>query len=1110
MSTHLRPPILWDCGDLTFQYVRSNVTSKRLPTLDTTRVLSNADFQDLEDLLDDAEFESVVYLTGVTEQGYSVMAVIEGFEPWFYIICPDDWTETRLKGLADELSQLCRCHITAKVERKYTFTGWEPKSVEEPNELKAFRCLRLSFPTNMHMRTALKRIKEQQLSCQPRTELRVCEDSVQISQKFMQFRNLLASGWVTIPQGAFRTVHPTERSSACQIEVTARVEDVHYNDMDEIAPMLSVCFDIEAQSGNFRTMPEPYNGGDCISYLGSTFYRHGTTEPVLRVMQVLGDVEETKFTEGIVFESYRTEKELLMAWWDLIVNKADPDFIITFNGEHFDFKYIYHRWLFLGGDYRFMNINRLFAERRPFKEDTFKSSARGTNPRTRFNLVDRGQVDLYLYCKANYKLDQYTLDVVSKTFLPQGKRGKVILDFPGWVQDEVRELQPHLYQVCDILRAHTNPEKVEECQQLASRVVDLVVSLEDAKEVEDDEDGTKWQPVHLMLLKFKDTATLALDGVEIADEVRTQLTDLFKLMDPALDASGSNNYYKTFRLFVRGARERGYVGKYCQVDCDLLAYLLDTLSVIPDLIKVSQETFTEVDDVANRGQQIKVYNLIYRFCNRLGYVLNKEDVGWDTTAEYQGATVIDPTPGYYTQKIGTLDFASLYPSIIRGHNLCHSALILNPAVLAQLDAYKANGARFESYDLGGKTWVFQQHRKAILPMILEQLLDARKAVRRRMKDFPKGSDRWKLLNSSQKAKKVTCNSVYGFCGINEEQGMLPCMPIANATTFIGRSMIEETKAYCEAQGYEVIYGDTDSVMVNLGDRSMEECFEIATRLGEGATQLFPDSVLLEFEKVFCPYLLIKKKMYAGVKYEDDPNDPPTLDVKGLALARRDNCALVRSTMKGVLISVMQEGDPQKAYQLVEDKLDQLHRGEIPVEELTITKQLKSEEEYANDRQPHLTVVKRMKARKAMDIPEVGERVPFAVVWDQGTDQMYTQTEHPKYIKAEGLRINDNYYIEKQFAHIKRIMEALPVPSPEKLFKKAMDRATRKRHRMKSLFEAPTGEEKPKRRRRVHAPAKTAGPPPKVKTVKRRASSLFSVTSAPAAPPSKKPRPGSLF
>jgi DNA polymerase delta subunit 1 len=86
-----------------------------------------------------------------------------------------------------------------------------------------------------------------------------------------------------------------------------------------------------------------------------------------------------------------------------------------------------------------------------------------------------------------------------------------------------------------------------------------------------------------------------------------------------------------------------------------------------------------------------------------------------------------------------------------------------------------------------------------------------------------------VLNGRQLALKVSANSVYGFTGATI--GKLPCLAISSAVTAYGRTMIELTQAtvlerYRVDKGYahdaDVIYGDTDSVMVNFGTKSVEE------------------------------------------------------------------------------------------------------------------------------------------------------------------------------------------------------------------------------------------------------------------------------------------------
>ena len=135
---------------------------------------------------------------------------------------------------------------------------------------------------------------------------------------------------------------------------------------------------------------------------------------------------------------------------------------------------------------------------------------------------------------------------------------------------------------------------------------------------------------------------------------------------------------------------------------------------------------------------------------------------------------------------------------------------------------------------------------------------------------------WLLLFSSgrQLALKVSANSVYGFTGATV--GRLPCLEISASVTSFGRNMIEATRqevhdTYTIANGYshdaEVIYGDTDSVMIKFGmpGTEMKEVMDIATQAADHITsKLFIPPIKLEFEKVYFPYLLINKKRYAGL------------------------------------------------------------------------------------------------------------------------------------------------------------------------------------------------------------------------------------------------------
>lgn len=144
----------------------------------------------------------------------------------------------------------------------------------------------------------------------------------------------------------------------------------------------------------------------------------------------------------------------------------------------------------------------------------------------------------------------------------------------------------------------------------------------------------------------------------------------------------------------------------------------------------------------------------------------------------------------------------------------------------------------------------------------QELLSARKRAKKDMKNAPTEFEK-EVQNGRQLALKISANSVYGFTGA--AVGQLPCLPIASAVTSYGRLLLEKTKEYVEenftvANGYkhnaQVVYGDTDSVMVKFGVETVEDTFPLAIEAAEKCSKIFPSPILLEFEKVYFPYLLM--------------------------------------------------------------------------------------------------------------------------------------------------------------------------------------------------------------------------------------------------------------
>lgn len=363
-------------------------------------------------------------------------------------------------------------------------------------------------------------------------------------------------------------------------------------------------------------------------------------------------------------------------------------------------------------------------------------------------------------------------------------------------------------------------------------------------------------------------------------------------------------------LFNGTPESRRRLALYCLKDAYLPQRLMDKLSCLENYTEMARVTGVPFNFLLSRGQQVKFISQLFRKALEQKLVIpNRRE---SSESQYEGATVIEPTRGYYDVPVATLDFASLYPSIIQAHNLCYTTLI-----------DKDNRGKLERFGLkkgedyivtpNDDIFVTAKQRKGLLSQILEELLTARKQAK---KELAVETDPFKkaVLNGRQLALKISANSVYGLTGA--ANGKLPCLEIASSTTAFGRQMIEKTKQEVEqrfniANGYshdaQVIYGDTDSVMVKFGVKEVAEAMKLGQEAADYVSAKFIKPIKLEFEKVYFPYLLINKKRYAGL-YWTKPEKFDKMDTKGIETVRRDNCLLVQTVIEKVLRMILIDRD----------------------------------------------------------------------------------------------------------------------------------------------------------------------------------------------------------
>jgi len=190
-------------------------------------------------------------------------------------------------------------------------------------------------------------------------------------------------------------------------------------------------------------------------------------------------------------------------------------------------------------------------------------------------------------------------------------------------------------------------------------------------------------------------------------------------------------------------------------DAYLPLKLMEKLMCLFNLTEMARVTGVPIIFLFTRGQQIKVASQLYRKARNHDLVIPVERSG-ASEGKYEGAVVIEPTRGFYKDPVATLDFASLYPSIMMAHNLCYSTLVPR----FKIQNYKQEDL---THTPNGDYFVKPSVKKGILPLILEELIGARKKAKQAL---AKATDPFEraVLDGRQLALKISANSVYGFTG----------------------------------------------------------------------------------------------------------------------------------------------------------------------------------------------------------------------------------------------------------------------------------------------------------------------------------------------------------
>nr|XP_033803913.1 DNA polymerase alpha catalytic subunit isoform X2 [Geotrypetes seraphini] len=379
-------------------------------------------------------------------------------------------------------------------------------------------------------------------------------------------------------------------------------------------------------------------------------------------------------------------------------------------------------------------------------------------------------------------------------------------------------------------------------------------------------------------------------------------------------------------------------------------------------------------------------------------------------AAYAGGLVLDPKVGFYDKFILLLDFNSLYPSIIQEFNICFTTV-------QRVASCSWKGAEEEeqdeipelpdpSLDLG------------ILPQEIRKLVERRQQVKQLMKQADLNPDLLLQFDIRQKALKLTANSMYGCLGFSHSR--FYAKPLAALVTQKGREILMHTKDMVQKMNLEVIYGDTDSIMINTNSTNLEEVFKLGNKVKNEVNKLYK-LLEIDIDGVFKSLLLLKKKKYAALLVEPtgDGQFVTKQELKGLDIVRRDWCDLSKDTGNFVISQILSDQPRDMIVENIQKKLTEIGEnvisGSIPTSQYEINKALtKDPQDYPDKKSlPHVHVALWINSQGGRKV-KAGDTVSYIVCQDGSNLSASQRAYAPEQLqKQDNLTVDTQYYLSQQ-------------------------------------------------------------------------------------------------
>ena len=577
-----------------------------------------------EEASDEGVATGIVHISGLTAKNENVAVKIVDFKPFVYLQLPKlrrRWNRGKRKLLIDFFKKRIASNEQWWRENgKPTLASCEIVSCVPWNKYllhysRKVATLKISFSSNAGCR-ALENICRRAMTIPgvgvfKASAFIVHESNVDPVIKLTAINKILLSGWVKITG---ERVRGDEKFNSSKYNILASWKGMKPTTVPKkIFTSPKFCsFDIECNSTNHNSkLPDANVHGNVIFQVACVFGRIGQTTYDRQILSLFDPLP----IEDTTIIRCRSEKELLLKFAALIQSE-NPDLFLGYNIMKFDWNYMLERAKLLGCQNKFLDMSRSYESRAKIHCMRWFSAAYGQQEFSYPQCIGRMNVDILLEVQMNFRLPKYSLNAVAEKFLGEQK-------------DDITPRQLFmLYQIT---------------HELLNKMSGKVTSSELAR-----------------AKKYVERVMLSHHCHGVVEELRTSIL-----------AATTKNIYRRLQEAIT------LTGSYCVQDTILPIKLLNKLNLWTTMKEMSNVMHIPSSYLHTRGQQIKVLAQVYRETIDRGYIIPHQSKlmkdGYKKT-KFQGATVIDAVTGDY-DNVGTLDFASLYPTVMISFNICYTTFV---------------------------------------------------------------------------------------------------------------------------------------------------------------------------------------------------------------------------------------------------------------------------------------------------------------------------------------------------------------------------------------------------------------------------------------------------